>query len=143
MARTEQQMEEELKGMAAPAEDMPMAEEEAPMAEESSTLTASTMASNFNSMDPELQDAIKPLFSGDGLTAMSQLLGEAIVSDFTSQIDMAPAEEAPATPAPQGEGMMAPEAPMPAMAKGGMINTQLRDMKAKGMSPQEIRSQIK
>jgi len=143
MSRTEQQMEEELKGIAAPAEDMPTPEEEAPMAEESSSLTASTMASNFNSMDPELQNAIKPLFSGEGVAVMNQLLGEAIVSDFTSQIDMAPAEEAPATPAPQ-EGMMAPaEEPMPAMAQGGMLNTQLRDMMQKDMSPQEIRSQIR
>ena len=146
MARTEEQMKSEMTGMAAPTPDMPM---EGEMQEESGSLTVDSMVSNFNAMDPQLQEAIKPLFSGDGVTAMNELLGESLVSDFTSQIDMEPADEmgapapAPATPAAPQEGMMAPEEPMPAMARGGMLNTQMKDMVRQGMSPQEIRNKLR
>jgi hypothetical protein len=145
MARTEEQMQSEMTGMAAPSPDMPM---EGDM-DEPSSLTVDSMVSNFNAMEPQLQEAIKPLFSGDGVIAMNQLLGESLVSGFTSQIDMASPQEpaapapapAPATPATPQEGMMAPEPT--AMAQGGMLNTQMKDMVRQGMSPQQIRNKLR
>jgi len=141
MARTEEQMKSEMTGMAAPTPDMPMEGGR----DEPSSLTVDSMVSNFNAMEPQLQEAIKPLFSGDGVIAMNQLLGESLVSGFTSQIDMAspeePAAPAPATPATPQEGMMAPEATP--MAKGGMLNSQMKDMVRQGMSPQQIRNKLR
>jgi len=143
MARTEEQMKSEMTGMAAPEPDMPM---EGGM-DEPSSLTVDSMVSNFNAMDPQLQEAIKPLFSGDGVIAMNELLGEPLVSGFVSQIDMDSPEEpaapapAPATPATPQEGMMAPEATP--MAKGGMLNSQMQDMVRQGMSPQQIRNKLR
>lgn len=141
MARTEEQMKSEMTGMAAPKPDMPM---EGGM-DAPSSLTVDSMVSNFNAMDPQLQEAIKPLFSGDGVIAMNELLGEPLVSGFVSQIDMASPEEtaapAPTRPTTPKEGMMAPEATP--MAQGGMLNTQLRDMMQKGMSPQQIRNKLR
>jgi len=150
MSRTEQQMEEELKGMAAPpAEDMPM-EDEAP-----STVDAMTMVSNFNRMDEQEQQAISPLFEQPVRGAMEALFGAKVIGDFVAEAGIgeggeAPMEpempaaspETPATPpTPPQEGMMAPEATT--MAQGGMLNTQMRDMVRQGMSPQEIRNKMR
>jgi hypothetical protein len=136
MSRTEQQMEEELKGIAAPADDMPM-EDEATMGSE---LTVDTMMSNYETMEPTEQEAIRTLLNEPISQLFDRLTGQTVISEFSSQLTTAPATPAEA---PAGEGMMAPEEPMPAMAQGGMLNTQLRDMMQKDMSPQEIRSQIR
>jgi len=142
MARTEEQMRNEMTGMAAPAEDMPM-EEEAP-----STVDAMTMVSNFNQMDENEQQALAPLFQEPVRGAMEALFGAQVIGDFITETGIgegeqteAPMDTAGEAPMPQ-EGMMAPEAPMPEMARGGMLNTQMRDMVRQGMSPQEIRNKM-
>jgi hypothetical protein len=150
MSRTEEQMEEELKGMAAPIEGEPMEDGEMPMeGEGSSTVDAMTMVSNFNQMDENEQMAITPLFQQPVRTAMEALFGAQVISDFVSEAGIGEGEEAPmepevpATPpaAPTPEGMMAPEATT--MAKGGMLNTQMQDMIRQGMSPEQIRNKMR
>ena len=143
MSRTEQQMEEELKGMAAPpAEAMPM-EDEAP-----STVDAMTMVSNFNRMDEQEQQAISPLFEQPVRGAMEALFGAKVIGDFVAEAGIGEGGEAPmepetsaTPPTPPQEGMMAPEATT--MAQGGMLNAQMRDMVRQGMSPQEIRNKMR
>ena len=140
MARTEEQMKSEMTGMAAPEPDMPMEGEEG-----STTIDAMAMATNFQQMPEENQNALRPLFQDPVLPVMETLLGSNVVSTFITEagIDNAPMEAEAPMEAPASEGMMAPEEPMPAMAMGGMLNTQMRDMVSQGMSPEDIRNKLR
>ena len=102
----EETMNEELTGMAAPTEEAPMAEEP------TDSLTADTMMTNYESMEAEKQEAIKTLLNEPISQLFDELTGMSVMSEFASQLG---SPETPATPAPEGEGMMAPseEAPAP------------------------------
>ena len=102
-------MNQEMTGMAAPTE-APLTD--APAAEEpSSSLSATTMMTNYESMEPQKQEAIKTLLNDPISQLFDELTGMSVMSEFASQLG---SPETPATPAPEGEGMMAPtEAPAP------------------------------
>ena len=140
MARTEEQMKSEMTGMAAPTEGMPMEGEEG-----STTIDAMSMVANFQQMPEENQNALRPLFQDPVRPVMETLLGSNVVSTFVSEVGIedAPMEAEAPMEAPASEGMMAPEEPMPAMAMGGMLNTQMRDMVSQGMSPEDIRNKLR
>ena len=100
MARTEEQMTEELTGMAAPTEDMQAPEETSPM------LSVDTMMSNYEAMEPTKQRAVLTLLNEPISQLFDELTGQTVISQFSTQIAGAPSAEP--TPTPEGEGMMAP-----------------------------------
>jgi len=103
MARTEEQMKSEMTGMAAPTDEIPMDKEE-PMGSE---LTVDTMMSNYETMEPTEQEAIRTLLNEPISQLFDRLTGQTVISEFSSQLTTAPATPAEA---PVGEGMMAPTA---------------------------------
>ena len=106
MARTEQQMEEELNGMAAPSPEMGTATETSP------TIDMETMMGNFMDMDEELKPIATRLIASPAAELVDQIIGQPTLTRLRNQLDQPlslGAEEAP-TPEPQAEGMMAPTA---------------------------------
>ena len=146
----EEMMNEEMAGIGSPPSEEQMVKDVAEVAtkpeDAPSTVDAMTMASNFNSLDEATQIAVSEMFKEPVLGAMQQLLGEKIINDFTSQVDMPMEGDESLPEAPmEEEGLMASpptEEPMPAMAAGG-LTASLREMKKQGMTPEQFRSTFK
>jgi len=108
MARTEEQMTEELTGMAAPAEGMPM-EEEAPEMK----YDMESMVGNYLDMEESDRKKVLSLVASPVTRLLDTLLGEPVLERFSMQIEKEipagePMAEGEAEPMPEGEGMMAP-----------------------------------
>lgn len=141
-------MEDEMAGIGMPPEEdtaeMPTEEpmaDEMPAEEGASSLTSGMLAENYSAMEPEEQAAVGELFVGPAASIMKKLLGNEIVDAFASQVEL-PSEQPAEAPE---EGLMTSTAttePVPAMASGGLLNKQARDLRSQGMSPKEIRSSI-
>lgn len=109
----EEMLDQEMAGIAAPTEELPMGEAEsieAPMEEPmDAPISLENMVSNYEAMDPEKQQFATVLVDPTVASYIDELLGQPLMTEFAQNI--APAE--PPVDAPAPEGMMAPtDAPM-------------------------------
>lgn len=124
---------------------MMMGGEEAPVEDTApSAVTPEAMMENYQTMAEDEQTAVMQLFDDPVRDLLDKLMGGSTFSTFADQVQGPVAEEAPAE---ETAGLMGPtpdmETPMPALAAGGDINAQLRDMARQGMSRDQILSKMR
>ena len=109
MARTEEQMNEEMSGMAAPTGDMPMEE---PMEAPETSFDMETLMGNFMELDEDRRQIAFRLIQTPAAEILDTILGEPVIARLNAQLGQGiPMGEE--EPTPEGEGMMAPATEQP------------------------------
>ena len=114
MARTEEQMNEEMSGMAAPTGDMPMEE---PMEAPETAFDMETVMGNFMDLDDDRRQIATRLIASPAAVVLDEILGEPIIARLAEQLGQTiemTAEEIGVSEAPTdspAEGIMGAPAP--------------------------------
>lgn len=116
-----------------------------------SMFDTSRIMDNVQAMPEEEKSMLSELLQDPIVELLDSVLGEPVMAQVSEQVKTAEAEPTPTA----DEGIMgrpedqismedAEESPEATpMAKGGMMNTQMKDMVRQGMSPQEIRNKLR
>jgi hypothetical protein len=103
----EDMMNEEMTGMAAPAPEAIMPADEPMADEEQSKFDMETLMGNFMDMDDEKRKKATIFLASPAASYFDEIVGEPVMARLVEQLGSTIQGEA--EPAPEGEGMMAPE----------------------------------
>ena len=124
MARTEEQMNEEMSGMAAPTGDMPMEE---PMEAPETAFDMETVMGNFMDLDDDRRQIATRLIASPAAVVLDEILGEPIIARLAEQLGQTiemTAEEIGVSEAPTdspAEGIMGAPAPTEEKATAPLV----------------------